>query len=334
MNMQSFLTALGVSPELFARIAVAAPLVLLLGLLVTYILSTMHNRGSANRQKAVRNILTSTTRRNTGMSQEEILSRLRPETENTEGMSGTFLKVSEALLKLVNFNKEKTKANLIRSGQRDPKALSRYIVNRGAGMIAGPFLMWFLLGAMGIEGSLQSVGSLIGILAGGIIVDVLLDKAVATRRAQIHTQLPVLLDLLTIYITAGSSFDVSLSRASQALKTSFPVAAAEIMFLRRELEMSIDRERTLRDFADRMGTQAAKTFVAIVVQSEKKGNAVAPALRMLAKDARREVMADIEKKAQKIPTMMQLPMFMFILPAIFASVIGPAIVQVYVVTGQ
>jgi len=68
--------------------------------------------------------------------------------------------------------------------------------------------------------------------------------------------------------------------------------------------------------------------VAIVVQSERRGNAVAPALRNLAREARKEVMTDVEKRAQKIPTMMQLPMFMFILPAIFAAVIGPAVVQV------
>jgi tight adherence protein C len=84
----------------------------------------------------------------------------------------------------------------------------------------------------------------------------------------------------------------------------------------------------LREFGERMATQTAKTFVAIVVQSERRGNAIAPSLRRLARDARLEVISEIEKKAQKIPTVMQLPMFLFILPAIFMSVIGPAVVQV------
>ncbi len=65
-----------------------------------------------------------------------------------------------------------------------------------------------------------------------------------------------------------------------------------------------------------------------MVQAERRGNAIAPSLRSLAREARKEVMAEIEKKAQKIPTMMQLPMFLFILPAIFAAVIGPAAIQI------
>jgi tight adherence protein C len=127
---------------------------------------------------------------------------------------------------------------------------------------------------------------------------------------------------------SGAAFDIALARASHALRISFPTAASEIYFLRRDLEMSVERERTLREFGERMATQTAKTFVAIVVQSERRGNAIAPSLRRLARDARLEVISEIEKKAQKIPTVMQLPMFLFILPAIFMSVIGPAVVQV------
>lgn len=328
MTFQNILDALGVPPTLLGDLALLAPLALFVLVVAAYIFTSRRRRHEAARERIASGLVTGARRRNTGLSQEEILARLRPETEETEGLSKSLRTVSETLLKLVNFDKEKTQANLIKAGQRDPKALSRYIIQRGMGMIIGPVALYLLLPSLGMTGLLQIVGSLVGVLAGGIIVDVRLDKAVAARRTKIHSELPVLLDLLTIYLEAGSAFDVALARSSHALKISFPTAATEVFYLRRELEMSIDRERTLREFAERMSTQTAKTFVAIVVQSERRGNAIAPALRRLARDARQEVMAEIEKKAQKIPTMMQLPMFLFILPAIFASVMGPVIVQV------
>jgi tight adherence protein C len=133
---------------------------------------------------------------------------------------------------------------------------------------------------------------------------------------------------LTIYLEAGQPLDASLGRASRALEKSFEVVAEEAAFLIKDLDLSVDREKTLNEFGERLNTNTAVTFVNIVVQSERRGNAIAPSLRTLAKESRKEVIMDIERKAQKLPTMMQLPMFMFILPSIFASVIGPAAIQI------
>ena len=325
----SRLEALGIPVDLLLQFAIWGPLLLFAVTMALYFLSTNQRRRRVTQDTIARGILSGARKRSTSMSQQEIADRLRPKTEEASATTRSLMQISEILLKLVNFNKEETRAKLIQAGQRDPRALSRYILQRGMGMIIAPALLWLMAGnLLGFTGILQVGISLIGILVGGIVVDVRLDKAVAARRSKIYTELPVLLDLLTIYLEAGQSFDIALARASAALKISFPTAASEIMFLRQDLETSIDRERALRAFAKRMDTQVARTFIAIVVQAERRGNAIAPSLRSLAREARKEVFATIEKKAQKIPTMMQLPMFVFILPAIFAAVIAPAAVQI------
>lgn len=323
------LDRLGLPVDFILEFAVFGPIVLFATTVALYVLSSRQRKRRLAQDKVARGILSGARKRSTSLSQQEIADRLRPKEEEGSNTRKSLMQISEILLKLVNFNKEETRQKLIQAGQRDPKALSRYILQRGMGMLIGPALLWVLAGqALGFSGIFQVGVALIGILVGGIVVDVRLDKAVAARRSRVHSELPVLLDLLTIYLEAGQSFDVALARASAALKTSFPTAAAEILYLRRDLETSVDRERTLREFAARLNTQIARTFVSIVVQSERRGNAIAPSLRSLARESRKEVMSDIEKKAQKIPTMMQLPMFMFILPAIFASVIGPAAIQI------
>jgi tight adherence protein C len=325
--------ALGFSFDWLADFALALPVLMFVVTGIFFVISAQNRRTRVAQDKMADMLLKGARRRSGGLSYEEIIARLRPEAAPDTGGRKVLMKVSEILLKLVNFNREETVEKLIQSGDRDPRAISRYMMQRGLGMLIGPIVGWMVAPMAGLEGFVQIGVAGVGVLAGGILVDVRLDKAVSARRAKLQTELPVMLDLLTIYLEAGQAFDVSMARAAQALKVSFPTAAAEMAYLRRDLEMSVDRERTLREFADRVNTQVAKTFIAIVVQSEKRGNAIAPALRTLAREARKEVMAEVEKKAQKIPTMMQMPMFLLILPAIFASVIGPAAVQIMIQFG-
>lgn len=323
------LEALGFPVDTILEFAVFGPIVLFFLTILLNFISVYQRRIRVAQEKLARGILSGARKRSTTLSQQEIADRLRPKEDDGSATQRSMLQVAEILLKLVNFNKEETRYKLIQAGHRDPRALSRYIIQRGMGMVIGPILLWLLAGyVLGLSGFFQFGVSLVGILVGGIVVDVQLDKAVAARKAKIHNELPVLLDLLTIYLEAGQSFDISLARAAAALKVSFPTAATEIYYLRLDLETTIDRETTLRQFAKRLNTQTARTFVTIVVQSERRGNAIAPSLRTLARVSRKEVMSDIEKKAQKIPTMMQLPMFLFILPAIFAAVIAPAALQI------
>lgn len=331
MDVQSIIQTLvkmGIPLATLADFAIFAPVILFFVTIALYFISSAQSSRRKMQEKIARGILAGARRRSSSLTAEEIAARIRPKEEEEEGAKRFLMQISEILLKLVNFNKELTKERLVQAGQRDPKAISRYIIMRGSGMMITPMVAWFIGPYLGLFGVLKLGVALAGILVGGIVVDVQLDKAVAARRARVNNELPVLLDLLTIYLEAGSAFDVALARSSVELRVSFPTAAAEIFFLRRDLELSVDRERTLREFATRINSQVAKTFVAIVIQAERRGNAIAPALRTLAKEARKEVMAEIEKKAQKIPTMMQLPMFVFILPAIFAAVIGPAAVAI------
>lgn len=323
----NFFESFGIDPSQVADLAIYLPFFILIAAVGAFIMSLLRQSRQERQNKMVRQIMTSARSKRPGLTQEEIAARLTPRSEEGK-RRGVHVLFFELLLKLVNFDRKETEKKLIQAGDRDPRAISRYIIQRGAGMIIVPCAIWFLSPYLGLEGILQMVMAVGGILAGGIFVDTRLDKALAARRSKISVEMPVLLDLLTIYLEAGQPLDASLSRSSRALEKSFPVVSEEAAFLIGDLDLSVDREKTLREFGDRLNTNTAQTFVNIIVQSERRGNPIAPSLRILAKEARKEVITDIERKAQKLPTMMQLPMFLFILPAIFASVIGPAAIQI------
>lgn len=322
-----FFDSLGIDITTLADLAVYLPVLILIAAVGAFVMSLFRQARQDRQNKMVRQIMSSARRKKPGLSQEEIAARLTPRSDESR-RKGVHVLFFELLLKLVNFDRKETEKKLIQAGDRDPRAISRYIIQRGAGMIIAPTVIWFAAPSMGMEGVLQMVMAVGGVLAGGIFVDTRLDKALSARRSSVSIEMPVLLDLLTIYLEAGQPMDASLARSSRALEKSFPVIAEEAGFLIGDLDLSVDREKTLREFGDRLATNTAQTFVNIVIQSERRGNAIAPSLRVLAKEARKEVITDIERKAQKLPTMMQLPMFLFILPAIFASVIGPAAIQI------
>ena len=331
-SILEFFSQVDFQANVFIEYAVILPILLLIIMILVFVVTTRRRYVINKREKTVRHLLVAVQAGHIfdAENREEMLTRLLPEEQETRGIKSSLMKILEFALKLARFDKEETRKRLLRAGHRDSDAMSKYVMRRGIAMFIVPTVLWIFLPVLNIEGLLAFGVCLIGAFAGGIVIDARLDSEVKANQDAMNTELPVLLDLLSIHLEAGSSFDVALGRISQSLKVSFPVAALEIFYLRTELETSVDREATFRNFADRIGSQTAKTFVAIIIQSEKRGNAVVGALRRTAQDARRDVMTDTEKKSQKIPTVMQLPMFMFILPAIIMSVIGPAVIRVLI----
>jgi tight adherence protein C len=65
-----------------------------------------------------------------------------------------------------------------------------------------------------------------------------------------------------------------------------------------------------------------------MIQSEKWGTSIGTVLQVYAETLRRKRRQAIERKAATIPVKMLFPLILFILPALFAVVMGPAIIQI------
>jgi tight adherence protein C len=71
-----------------------------------------------------------------------------------------------------------------------------------------------------------------------------------------------------------------------------------------------------------------------MIQSEKWGTSVATVLRVSAETLRRKRRQVAEKKAKQAPLKMTFPLVLFILPALFIVIMGPALVQVITEFGK
>lgn len=164
---------------------------------------------------------------------------------------------------------------------------------------------------------------------GAYAPEIFVKNAITRRQKVIQRGLPDAVDLLVICAEAGLSLDAALNRVSHEMKRAVPEVAEEIALTSIELGFLPDRRQAMNNLLTRCPLPAIRGIVAAMMQTEKYGTPLAKALRVLATEYRDERMLKAEDKAARLPAMLTVPMIMFIMPALFIVIIGPAGVNLY-----
>jgi tight adherence protein C len=167
-----------------------------------------------------------------------------------------------------------------------------------------------------------------GVLCGGYLPVVFLRNAISKHYQKLRRQLPDGLDLLVICAEAGLSLDAALTRVARELGGSAPELADELGLTSIELGFLPNRRQALLNLVRRVDLPPFRAVINTLMQTERYGTPLAHSLRVLASEFRDERMMRAEEKAARLPAIMTVPMILFILPALFVVLIGPAIVQV------
>jgi len=195
----------------------------------------------------------------------------------------------------------------------------------GAGVIAGFLLYGLEVGAFGAMPRLLAATAavLLAAFAPEMVV-----KNKAQRRSQaIQKGLPDGLDLMVVCAEAGLSVDMAVERVGRELAGSCAELSDELSVLAAEMGFMPDRRRALDNFARRVPLAAARALVNTLVQTERYGTPLAKAMRVLAGELRAKRLTKAEEKAARLPAVLTVPMILFILPALFVVLMGPAVLQ-------
>ena len=221
-------------------------------------------------------------------------------------------------------------AKLAKGGWRSKDALVAYLFAR----ISLPALFAILTGTYLFGTGVVDWGVAVKLLVcaaagliGFILPDTLVKNRISKRYAAIRKSLPDGLDLLVICTEAGLNLDSGLDRVCREMANSAPELSDEIGLTSIEIGFLPDRKMALGNLASRVDFQAMQTLVNTLVQTEKYGTPLAVALRVLAAEMRDERMMKAEEKAARLPAIMTVPMIIFILPALFIVLIGPAVLK-------
>jgi len=189
------------------------------------------------------------------------------------------------------------------------------------------FLLFVIVGFMGLPVVLRFVMVPIGMLFGYTIPEFWLGGRVRKRQHEILLQIPDALDLLTISVRAGLGFDGALGKVVEKLKgpltDEFRRALAEI-------RVGKARRDALRDIIPRTEVTALTNFIGAIIQAEQLGVSISKVLQVQSEQLRIERRQRAEEMAAKAPIKMLFPLVGCIFPSLFIVILGPAIILIMI----
>jgi tight adherence protein C len=177
---------------------------------------------------------------------------------------------------------------------------------------------------LGAGGPRTAVIAVIGLVVGWLAPVAYVSRLASTRSNALLHDLPDSLDLLTISVEAGLSFDAALSYVAR--NGDGPVSR-EFSRVLQEMQIGTSRSQALRALAERTDVEEMRTFASALVQAESFGVPMANALRVQSEEIRVKRRQRAEEQAQKVPVKILFPLIFGIMPVLFLVIIGPAAIQ-------
>jgi len=154
--------------------------------------------------------------------------------------------------------------------------------------------------------------------------NILLSAKRKARCTEIRRYLPNAVDLLDVCVSAGLGLSAAWNMVADEMYHVSQCFADEMALTNLEVHLGLPRATAMRNFSDRTGVEEIATLSAVLVQSEKFGTDVATALRSFATSMREDRSANSEEIAERMAVRLLFPMVLFIFPAMFVVVVGPA----------
>jgi tight adherence protein C len=163
-------------------------------------------------------------------------------------------------------------------------------------------------------------------VAGYIFPQFVLGRRVRARQEDILLSLPYAIDILSISVEAGMGFDAGVGYTMRKLKGPLAEEFAKTL---NEIRLGKPRLEALEDLGNRSGVDELKTFITAVVHASRLGGSITNTLRIQADSIRVRRRQRAQETAMKAPVKMVFPLVLFIFPALFVVILGPALVSIW-----
>ena len=147
--------------------------------------------------------------------------------------------------------------------------------------------------------------------------------AITKRSTQMVRDLPYTLDLITVSVEAGLSLDGAIGRIVHNIPG---VLSDEFAKTLKEMRMGIDKKHALRNMSDRCDVRDLSILINALIQADELGVSLGKVLRIEGAQLREKRRQVAKEKAMKAPVKILFPMLLFIFPAIFIIILGPAVI--------
>jgi tight adherence protein C len=207
------------------------------------------------------------------------------------------------------------------------------IAGRPGGMSAGDFIaMRYVLTAV-----LCCFGILVGVLTHNPIALALLAAVGAavglygpvfwlrmklnSRRSDIQTALPDVLDVLVVCVEAGLTFEAAMEKVVEKFENALADEFSRVM---QEVRLGRARLEALNDMGERTGVDELNNFVQAIIQSEQLGSGIGRILKIQAEEIRAKRLITAQERGARASLKMLIPMLACIFPTLWVILLGPA----------
>ncbi len=184
-----------------------------------------------------------------------------------------------------------------------------------------------LIMALQLGGSLAVMLVLLGTAVAFFLPNVFVSSRRRARETEIRRRLPDAVDLLEICVAAGMGMDAAWNSVAEEIRRVSPAMADEMELVNLEISLGVGRAVAMKHMAERTGVEDISSLVAMLVQSERFGASITDALRTFAGTMREIRSQRAEEAAEKMAVKMLFPMVVFIFPALFMVMVGPALLS-------
>lgn len=158
-----------------------------------------------------------------------------------------------------------------------------------------------------------------------VIFNFYLSRRIEIRKKNILKDLPFTIDLITVSVEAGLSFDGAMARVISNINGDL---CDEFSKSLKEIRMGIDRKVALKNLSIRCDVKELSMLVTSIVQADELGVSLGRVLRIESGNLREHRKQVAREKAMKAPIKMLFPLILFIFPSIFVIILGPAVIKI------
>jgi tight adherence protein C len=217
---------------------------------------------------------------------------------------------------------------MIQAGYTGRTAVPIYLGSRIAlpiGLAAASVFILSVLGATSLAGVLATVWFA---AVGYVMPSFYIGSRITRRQKEMQKALPDALDLLVVCVEAGLGLNQALVRVSDEIEHVSEIMSEELVLANLEIRAGTPRDEALRNLGERTGLGDLKSLTAMLVQTDRFGTSIATALRVHSDTMRTKRRQRAEEAAAKTTIKLVFPLVLFIFPAMFVVILGPAVLHI------
>lgn len=185
-------------------------------------------------------------------------------------------------------------------------------------------LFGLVVGAIYFGANGEYIKALLVGVFGFFLPDILLTNAIQKRGEAIEGALPDAVEMLTMCVEAGLTFQQALGKVAENQRT---VIATEFARVMSEIQIGESRADALDGMVERLNHPEVKKFVTAMHQVDRLGIPISTVLKEQVKELRAKSKDRAREKAQKVPVKILGPVMACFLPSVLIIVLAPIILQ-------